>query len=570
MNKFRKMIMKLQGRNKRELFCICNSDNWFSYDKLYFRFDMIDYHNIDTLLLYLKIPADFFDDFINMNSNAYLAYESFMLDIISKEVEQFNDNHNNFNKDIKEQAKFYSQKTNGLFLKRSGIHFDDKINMFIIKIGFAVPLINTSTINIKLTYRSIKEILQNIVSALNSSNHGVLIEYIKVYLKQQEIRKMMIENEYIVFIADGSILPRESSTNFPMKAAQPFVSPDSLKVYFTMSDGTSICGMGIKRGITAITGGGYSGKSTLLNAIELGIYNHIPGDGREYVLTDKSAIKVCVEDGRPISNVDVTPFFNNIPGNECLNNFSTTCASGSVSQAANIIEAVYGGSKLLLIDEDKSSNNFMLSDNIIRLIVQNDPIIPFIERISELYLEKSVSTVIVIGSSSAYLSCADTVILMDNYIPKDITQQIKKFDLPFPVLNAKKASWMCSRHLIPRTSNKAFIFFTVVDTKNEKKIVLDDFESDITFLTSIISKDQLNTLVKISESILTDKQVNEKELMDKIKEHTEKILYNENIELLSFAKKHTQHFFEAVRPIDVMCCINRMRGLDFSLSNGAV
>ncbi len=159
------------------------------------------------------------------------------------------------------------------------------------------------------------------------------------------------------FVANGSILPRENSTDAPMIDAIPFVSPAEMCVSIPLSDGTVMEGMGIPRGITVITGGGYSGKSTLLDAIELGIYNHIPGDGREYVLADPSALKTDAEDGRPVSHLDLSPFFNRLPGRD-LGDFSTLHASGSVPQAANIIEAVCGGTHLLLIDEDKSATNF--------------------------------------------------------------------------------------------------------------------------------------------------------------------------------------------------------------------
>ena len=158
------------------------------------------------------------------------------------------------------------------------------------------------------------------------------------------------------------ILPRENGTDEPMKNAIPFISPPELSVTISFSDGSELSGMAIRKGVTVITGGGYSGKSTMLDAIEMGIYCHIPGDGREYVITDESALKIDAEDGRPVSGLDISPFFRFLPGNADASCFSTPHASGSVSQAANIVEAVYSGSKLLLIDEDKSATNFMIRD----------------------------------------------------------------------------------------------------------------------------------------------------------------------------------------------------------------
>ena len=150
-----------------------------------------------------------------------------------------------------------------------------------------------------------------------------------------------------------------------------------------------------------------------MDAIATGVYNHVPGDGREYVITDSDALKIYAEDGRPVHSLDLSPFFRHLPNETDVKNFSTPHASGSVSQAANIIEAVCGGAKLLLIDEDKSATNFMIRDSNMRFVVKNEPIIPFTDRVRELYREKQISTILVIGGSSEYLAYADQVILLD-------------------------------------------------------------------------------------------------------------------------------------------------------------
>lgn len=246
---------------------------------------------------------------------------------------------------------------------------------------------------------------------------------------QEAIRRALTEQGLAAFIADGSILPRESGVSQrPMKDAVPFISPESLKVTLNLPHKGTITGMGIRKGITLIAGGGYHGKSTLLQALERGVYNHIAGDGREYVITDDTALKLRAEDGRRITNVDISLFINNLPNDTDTTSFSTLDASGSTSQAANIIEGIEAGSHLLLIDEDTSATNFMVRDELMQQVIarEKEPITPFLERAKDLYEKADISTILVVGSCGSYFYIADTIIQMDNYRPKDITNDVKK------------------------------------------------------------------------------------------------------------------------------------------------
>ena len=189
------------------------------------------------------------------------------------------------------------------------------------------------------------------------------------------------------------------------------------------------------RVLTLIVGGGYHGKSTLLQAIERGVYNHIYGDGREWVVTDPTAVKIRAEDGRRIENVDISSFIHNPPLNKNTEEFSTENASGSTSQAANIVEAVEAGTQLILFDEDTSATNFMIRDERMQRLVSNEkePITPFIDRVRELYEDHNISTIMVMGGSGDYFEVADTVIMMDNYLPEDVTMDAKKIKEELPI-----------------------------------------------------------------------------------------------------------------------------------------
>ena len=270
----------------------------------------------------------------------------------------------------------------------------------------------------------------------SSLNAKELQNYIELAEDQEFIRQMLPAKNLCAFIADGSILPRESGiSSRPMKASVPFTSPDSLRISMELPHKGKITGMGIPKGITLIVGGGYHGKSTLLNALELGVYNHIPGDGREYVITDATAVKLRSEDGRFIKDVDISMFINDLPNKKDTRCFSTLDASGSTSQAAGIVESIEAGSHLFLLDEDTSATNFMVRDAFMQQVIQREkePITPFLERAENLYKKAGISTILVAGSSGAFFHIADTIIQMDNYVPKNITASVKKLCSQYPL-----------------------------------------------------------------------------------------------------------------------------------------
>ena len=260
-------------------------------------------------------------------------------------------------------------------------------------------------------------------------NHQAFTAAVELAEDQEYVRQELKRRGLAAFVADGAILPRESGvSDKPLKEGVPFRAPEECAVTMELPHRGTLRGMGIENGITMIAGGGYHGKSTLLKALERGVYNHIGGDGREFVLTEDTAVKVRAEDGRSVCGTDISMFINNLPNGKDTRRFSTENASGSTSQAANVIEAMEAGAKTLLIDEDTSATNFMIRDELMQRIVSADkePITPFIARIRELYRRFGVSTILVVGSSGSYFHVADRVIQMEEYRPFDITQKAKE------------------------------------------------------------------------------------------------------------------------------------------------
>jgi predicted ABC-class ATPase len=238
----------------------------------------------------------------------------------------------------------------------------------------------------------------------------------------------------VAFVADGAVLPRESgASDRPLgDGAVPFVSPDEYRVEVGLPNAGIVTGMGVPEGVTLVAGGGFHGKSTLLSALSWGVYDHVPGDGRELVVARDDAVKIRAEDGRSVSGVDISAMIGELPGGRSTQDFSTTNASGSTSQAANIAEAIEAGTSLLLVDEDTSATNFMIRDERMRELVRSEPISPFIDLVRPLHRSLGVSTVVVVGGVGDYLDVADRVILLEDYAPSDATPRAREITRKFP------------------------------------------------------------------------------------------------------------------------------------------
>lgn len=323
-------------------------------------------------------------------------------------------------------------------LERSGCEIHPATGDILLRMEVGLPA-NGRTINgreaIKIFFELIPACVQKALyyQSLDSARLEKIAELAD---DQSYIRRMLSEKDLCAFVADGAVLPRESGiSQKPMKGAVAFKAPESLAIRMNLPYGGEIRGMGIPKGVTLIVGGGYHGKSTLLEALERGVYNHIIGDGREYVITDHTAVKIRAEDGRSIRSVDISMFINGLPNGKDTKHFDTEDASGSTSQAANVIEAMEAGSKVLLIDEDTSATNFMIRDELMQSVVSRDsePITPYIDRLRELYEIYGISSIIVAGSSGSYFHKADHILQMRQYVPNEITAFAKSKAAEFPL-----------------------------------------------------------------------------------------------------------------------------------------
>ncbi len=380
------------------------------------------------------------------------------------------------------------------------------------------------------------------------------------------LRQNLVERGLVAFIPDGAILPRRSGVDDqPLSAdAVAFQSPESLRVEFTCPNRRLITGIGIPVGITLIVGGGYHGKSTLLRAIELGVYNHIPNDGRELVVTNPAAVKIRAEDGRSIASVDISPFINQLPQGRSTSQFSTTNASGSTSQAANIMEALEAGAKLLLVDEDTAATNFMIRDRRMQQLIakEKEPITPFIDKVRQLYTDYTVSTILVMGGSGDYFDVADTVIAMENFQPHDVTEKAKAIALANQTERTPEGSKQFGE-ITPRIPLAESIDPSrghrkvKLKVRDVDEVVFGTEEIDLGAVEQIVERGQLRA---IAEAIVYAKRqyINERYTLPEILNHVMADIESQGLDVLTYMPEGDLVLF---RRFELAAVLNRLRTL---------
>ena len=504
----------------------------------------------------------------------------FCLRAFKKYIDELNAELYNRSRPDNENGKYYLCTPGGEIIKRNTAYFalcpqKDYTNgpgskVYILSDGISrQPLMCLCIrVQVQLPKRNIKKTLRMLCKDLPDAVNRFIMNFdINTFMsatelakKQSSIREWLKNSDYCAFVANGSILPRAKGTDLPMLDAIPFRS--------TPDDEIEICGvrgMGIKKGVTVITGGGYSGKSTLLDAISAGIYDHALGDGRELCITDESAVTISAEDGRSVKHVNISPFIKWLPGGD-TSDFSTDHASGSTSQAANIMEAVDCNAKLLLIDEDRSATNFMIRDRMMKELIEKEPITPFTDRVNELHKTHGVSTILVIGGSGEYLSVADKIYMMEDYLIHDVTDKSKNICNSYNVSTVlpSSANWQQCRALYSDG------FSSYPDGRGSERlevsdmgfIIIGDETIDVRGLHDIVSPRQLDTLgfmLRYLEITNNDRKI---DIEKKINDMYERI-GREGIDFLYSPFFTTcERFLDLPRKQELMALINRMRKIN--------
>jgi predicted ABC-class ATPase len=391
------------------------------------------------------------------------------------------------------------------------------------------------------------------------------------------VQDQLEEHGLVAFIADGSNLPRASgvSDKPARRGVVPFRTPEEASVVLDFPNAGKVSGLGIHKGVTVVIGGGFHGKSTLLNALGRGIYPHVAGDGRERVVSSKRAMMVCAEDGRSIKGLDISSFIGTLPEKADPRRFFTKNASGSTSQAAAIVESMLAGADLLLIDEDSSATNFLMRDRHMRKLIPEDPITPLLDRVRQLYEDHRVSTLIIAGGSSDYLGVADHVIAMRDYLPVDMTAEARDLDLPRTHPPAGPLTLSDRRQMLPGNFDPCYI-----NARMNKQVPIrikalrgQEFEIieygmdliDVRSLKGIVDADQMLTIghclllarrLELAAKGLAP-SVLARELID--------VLREKGLDVLQ-PPQSPPVFFAAIRLLELAGAINRLRSLAVQLA----
>lgn len=566
-----------------EIFVVPNKGQPFDdYDNCYYsgdigyRFETTNKLSQDKPSVTISVPIDLLGV-----DRLSLAIADYCLRAFSPYIDALNADLYNRSRPDDENGKYYLYKPGGEVLVRNTAYFSlcpqkDYENgsgstVYLLDDGVSRPpqMCLCIRMQVQLPKRKLRKTIQMLCRDLPDAvdrfvaefNPYKLNEALALSEKQAAIRAWLKTSPYCAFIANGSILPRSKGTDLPMTNAVPFKS--------TPDDEIEVCGvrgMGIKRGVTVITGGGYSGKSTLLDAISAGIYDHCLGDGRELCITDDTAMTISAEDGRSVKSVNISPFIKWLPGGDTWD-FSTEHASGSTSQAANIMEAVDYGASLLLIDEDRSATNFMIRDIMMKELIEKEPITPFTDRVNELYMSCGVSTILVIGGSGEYLSVADRIYMMEDYLIHNVTEKSKaicvahglRADLPQPT-GWQQSRTLFSDHFSSYPEGSGTEKLAVSDMGF---IIIGDEMIDIRGLHDIVSKRQLDALgymLRYLEAHNKDRKIDIDARIDELYGEIEK----EGLDtVFSNFFTTTERFLDLPRKFELKAVINRMRHVDY-------
>lgn len=410
----------------------------------------------------------------------------------------------------------------------------------------------------KILYNVLPNIIENTLIYSNI-NSNFLKERIELVEDQHYIRNQLSKKDLVAFVANNSILPRESGVSQrPLREGRKFISPLSLEVEFNTPNRGVVKGMGIPKGITLIVGGGYHGKSTLLRALELGVYNHIEGDGREFVITDETALKVRAEDGRAITKTDISLFINNLPNGKDTVKFYTENASGSTSQAANIVEGIESKTNVFLIDEDTSATNFMIRDNIMQQLVAKDkePITPFIDVAKSLYSQSGISTILVAGSSGDFFDIADLVIQMDNYEPFEVTEKAKGLSKGNKDHSKERNIHIDFNRVVLKGSVEEGPKGIKIKTLGKDGLSINRENIDLRAVEQVVDSEQINTIgaiMKYAEKNFMGRNLTLSELVEVVRQELDKSLINID------NSKGGYGSLAAVRNQEIICAYNRYR-----------
>ncbi len=246
-----------------------------------------------------------------------------------------------------------------------------------------------------------------------------------------QLRQHLGASGQISFVAEGALLTRIKSEDTPdYERLIPLEVDDSLIDEVEVPHAGTVRGLGIPHGLTLILGESNGGRVDLTEAIAQGIYNHVPGDGRESVVTVADAVAIHSEAGRSIQQVDISAFATELLDGGNPASYSCKSAGSFSSQAASTVEALEAGARVLLYDEHSSSSTFLSSDTRVSPLLGKSIRNSLASRARQMVDELGIS-IVVAGSSlvAEFIPIADKILRVENYRVSDITEEAKELDI---------------------------------------------------------------------------------------------------------------------------------------------
>jgi len=552
-SKFRQLILHSK-QSYQDIYCLMSlgvkssfdyalkfdEDPTYYCDGVGYRLSLSDYKNYDLPTIKIIIPLV---KFLAFTKN--IAFCDYCLRDFVTYIDMLNEENHNRNKDVKTNGAYYIDHPESIVRLRNSCYIEKESLIILMQVQLPVK-------DFKKGMRMVTKILPSTVGLyLERFNYRALNASLELFANQEIIRKYLKDHNYVAFIGSGSLLARNLDNDKPLPNCKPFASCPEDEIIIPLING-SIRGLGIKSGITVLLGGAYAGKSTILNAIFSGVYNHKNNDGREYVITNDDAIKIKAEDGRCINNVDLSMFINSKSNN---NHFSCSYASGATSQAANIVEAINMGSKLLILDEDSTATNFMICDEQIKSLVKDMGITPFNERIRELYNDLYVSSILVVGSCARYLETADCIYIIEKFT-------LKKFKAQSFERQKSNINWINNRFL-KKKNNTLFtkeIVNEYIEVIHKDLIRIDGTYLNVAQIGQYMTHNQINGLAYILGSM---KNLNFDYIeLNELYEEIYKKIRVEGLDSLYSYSSNTKRFFEMPRKYEIIMALNRIKGLE--------
>ena len=379
------------------------------------------------------------------------------------------------------------------------------------------------------------------------------------------LQEILVERGWVAFLADGANLARRSGVSqLPLEGGVPLTAPETLAQTVQLPHAGVVRGTAIPAGVTVIAGGGYHGKSTLLNAIARGIYPHIPGDGRELVATVPEAMAVRAADGRAVTGVDLRPFISHLPGRDAdPAQFTTANASGSTSQAASIMESLelWGqpAQAALLLDEDTCATNLLIRDQRMRALVssEREPITPLVDRIRALHRERGISTLIVMGGSGDYLDVADQVLIMDSYRLVDATAQARQVCDSQPRVDTSLPDFPLPAQRLPQSPEAKRRGPSRTRALGTQRLVLDRHEVDVADVSGLVDEGQALAVAWALRALLERHFDGRTSLPQALAQVAKRL---DDVGLDALGEAHPA-FLVRPRLVDVGAAVNRLRSL---------